>query len=240
MAPTMSSNYSFRSALGCAIDARWIDSQSTQADGELDIAVTANALHRRKQSPGLKYYGFLPVEGSWSKIIATSDWLQALTPAVPDLSRELLLNAPKPTLANLLMSTNHAEIIPIYSFSNGYLDQPYIFWEFVVSTLFADGVARIGYAQQLASNKTYVNNSRFTFTSCTEEACTWSCKDGWGSGAPNMPNICGGPPPTDGNYTEMSFRGDLTGSKQPLFPSSSSSPGNAKCFLAPSSFPVDY
>ena len=218
LAPVDHTDQSTRSALGCAVDARWADSQSSQADGPLDIAVTANVLHRRRQYPGLLGNRFLPVEGSWSRIVATLDWLQALTPTVPYLSPEFNLSTPGSTIANLLMSTSHFQIAPIDASSNRYYDHPYDFWEFVVSTLFADGVARVGYSQQLESDTIYVDGLRPTSSMpCSGDDCAGHCRNNTASGSPNQ-LICGGPPPDDSNYTVMGFRGDLANSKPlPLF-----------------------
>ncbi|KAL2042681.1 hypothetical protein N7G274_004440 [Stereocaulon virgatum] len=89
--------------------------------------------------------GFLAANpGDWKNIKVTMDWLEALTPTVPNLSPMLSLTSPASTIANLLMSTGHTQLLPVDSIENGYSSNPYQFWDFVIATYFAEGVARVG------------------------------------------------------------------------------------------------
>ena len=204
-------NVTGRSSLVCSVDARWVKTFTSQADGGSDIAVTAQIKSEGYALNGLSGYSFLPVNGSWSTITATTDWIQALLPTVPYLEPTLQLSRPASTLANILMNSNHAQIENT-TWPDGYLDRPYIFWEFVISTLFADGIARVGYAQQFDAS-VYVNPSDNTSRSCSGGQCTNSCKPSPGSGEPNTPNICAGPPPNETGFTLMSMQGSFQSGK---------------------------
>lgn len=205
LGPVDTSSNRTRSALGCAIDARWIDSLHIQDDGALDITIYAQSSYTSKPPPGLTGYGFLPIGTHWPRIRVNSEWLDALTPKVPFLLPDFQLSAPASTIANLLISTSHAQI-PSSSFPSDYLNnKPYHFWEYVVSTLFADGIARIGYTRQLSSIAIYVNGS---------DSTSRQCKYPIGS-----PSICHGPPPGNGkDYTVMELNGFNKASKfSPVF-----------------------
>ena len=217
MEPVVSPDATNRAALGCAVDARWADSTTNQTDGLTDIAITTDILRAGPTGTGFVSKASWPVTGSWSKVTATSEWLQALTPTLPYLSSALNLSIPATTLANLLMRANHFNIPPPDPAMGGYEVRPYKFWEFVVSTLFADALSRVGYAQQLDAQSTYVNGSIDISTSCDDGPCTFTCKIA-GPGAPNMWNICSGPPPSNGNFTQMALEGKILGSKSlPFF-----------------------
>ena len=69
------------------------------------------------------------------------------------------MTRPASTIANLLMSTNHTYFPPIDRVEDRYDANPYQFWEFVIATYFAEGVARVGYSQQLESAVHFVNGS---------------------------------------------------------------------------------
>ena len=117
LAPLMISNDTTRSALGCSIDARWDESHHVQSDGPLDTAISADVVGPRHDDSGGS--GFLPANNSdWKNIKATMDWLEALTPTVPYLSLTLDLTSPASTIANLLMSTGHTQILPVDSVEN--------------------------------------------------------------------------------------------------------------------------
>ena len=199
------SNATARSSLVCSVDARWVNTNTNQADGGSDIAITAQIDSEAQPSGGLSGYSFLPTSNSWSKITATDDWIQALLPTVPYLEPKLQLSQPASTLANILMSSNH-NLIGNTTWPDGYIKRPYIFWEFVISTLFADGIARIGYAQQFNAN-VYVKGSDNTTT---------LCKPNPGSGEPAPPAICPGPPPNEVSYTSMSMQGSFQSGKSSL------------------------
>ena len=156
--PLRTPNDTVRSALACSIDARWGDSNHIQADGPLDIAISADEGYRRRDDHSGSE--FLPANnGHWKHIKASMAWLDALTPTVPYLSRDLGLTISASTIANLLMSTGHIQLPPIDGFVRGHQDSPYQFWESLIATYFADGVARVGYSQQLDSPLFFVDGS---------------------------------------------------------------------------------
>ena len=95
------------------------------------------------------------------------DWLEALTPHVPYLSPTLNLTSPASTIANLSMSTGHTHFPSLDSVENGYGANPYQFWESVIATYFAEGVARVGYPQQLGSSVFFVEGSSAGTNKCT-------------------------------------------------------------------------
>ena len=203
LAPLSTPNDTSRSALACSIDARWAESYSTQSDGLLDIAISSELLSRRRQDVKGSGFGLLAANNSdWVDIKADMDWLAALTPVVPYLEPNLQLSKPASTIANLLMSTNHENIVPIDTISGGYGSAPYHFWEFLISAYFADGVSRVGYAQQLQSTAFYIDGSTTADSKCT-------------NGTVFTPEICSGPPPTDGQYTGLHLQGELIDSKSP-------------------------
>ena len=194
-----------RSSLACAVDARWVETYTNQADGGSDIAITAQIKTEGQIPGGMSGYAFLPVSDSWTTITATTDWIQALLLPVPYLESSVQLSQPASTLANLLMSSNHTRIEGT-SWPDGYRDRPYLFWEFVISTLFADGIARVGYAQQIDAN-VYVCGSDDTLRSCAGGQCSYECKPNPVAGGPTPPHICPGPPPNEAGYTMMSMQG---------------------------------
>lgn len=158
LAPLMNSNDTTRSALGRSIDARWDESHHVQSDGPLDIAISADVVGPRHDDSGGS--GFLPANNSdWKNIKATMDGLEVLTPTVHYLSPNLELTSRASTIANLLMCTGHTYFRPIDSVENGYSANPYQFWEFIIATYLAEGVARVGYSQQLESAVVFVDGS---------------------------------------------------------------------------------
>ena len=204
LAPLTNSNDTTRSALGCSIDARWDESHHVQSDGPLDIAISADVVGQRHDDSGGS--GFLPANNSdWKNIKATTDWLEALTPTVPYLSSTLDLTSPASTIANLFMSTRHTNFPPIERFENGYGANPYQFWESVVATYFAEGVARVGYSQQLESPVFYVERS-----SPGIDQCNISVPIVW-----HNVDICPEDRPKGVNLTAFSLQGQITGSKFP-------------------------
>lgn len=206
LAPLTNSNDTTRSALGCSIDARWDESHHVQADGPLDIAISADVVgQRHDDSTGSE---FLPANNSdWKNIKATMDWLEALTPTVPYLSPTLKLTSPASTIANLLMSTGHTEIPPINSVETGYSANPYQFWESTIAIYFAEGVARVGYSQQLGSPLFFVERS-----SPDTDQCTITVPIVW-----KNVDICPEDRPKGVNLTAFSLQGQITGSKLPQF-----------------------
>ena len=206
LAPLTNSNDTTRSALGCSIDARWDESHHVQSDGPLDIAISADVVGQRHDDSGGS--GFLPANNSdWKNIKATTDWLEALTPTVPYLSSTLDLTNPASTIANLFMSTGHTNFPPIESVENGYGDNPYQFWESVIATYFAEGVARVGYSQQLESPVFFVERS-----SPGTDQCNISIPVVW-----HNVDICPEDRPKGVNLTAFSLQGQITGSKFPQF-----------------------
>ena len=206
LAPLTNSNDTTRSALGCSIDARWDESHHVQSDGPLDIAISADVVGQRHDDSGGS--GFLPANNSdWKNIKATTDWLEALTPTVPYLSSKLNLTSPASTIANLFMSTDHASFPPIESVENGYGDNPYQFWESVIATYFAEGVARVGYSQQLESPVFFVERS-----SPSTDQCNISIPV-----VLHNVSICPEDRPKGVNLTAFSLQGQITGSKFPHF-----------------------
>ena len=147
LAPLISPDDTTRSALVCSIDARWANSRHVQADGLLNIAITADVMSQRYDNG--EGSGFLPdTTSNWKSMKATKEWLRALTPTTLYYFPTLNATRNVSTIASLLMSTNHAQIVPIDILDNGYIDEPYQFWEFVVATYFAEGAARVGYSKQ--------------------------------------------------------------------------------------------
>ena len=204
LAPLMNTNDKIRSALGCSIDARWDESHHVQSDGPLDIAISADVVGQRHDDGTGS--GFLPANNSdWKNIKATMDWLEALTPTVPYLSTKLELTSRASTIANLLMSTDHTRIPPIDSIENGYGANPYQFWESTIATYFAEGVARVGYSQQLESPVFYVERS-----SPGTDQCTVSVPVVW-----YHVDICPEDRPKEVNLTAFSLQGQITSSKFP-------------------------
>ena len=209
LAPLMNSNDTTRSALGCSIDARWDESHHVQSDGPLDIAISADVVGQRHDDGTGS--GFLPANNSdWKTIKATMDWLEALTPTVPYLSPTLELTSPASTIANLLMNTGHTQFPPIDSVENGYGANPYQFWESTIATYFAEGVARVGYSQQLESPVFFVEESSRGTDQCTISVPVIG----------HNVDICPEDRPTGVNLTAFSLQGQITGSKFPHFNSS--------------------
>ncbi|KAL8828196.1 MAG: hypothetical protein Q9191_002735, partial [Dirinaria sp. TL-2023a] len=156
--PLQTPNDTVRSALACSVDARWGDSNHTQADGLLDIAISADERYLRRDDRSGS--GFRPANNShWRHVKASMAWLDALTPTVPYLSPTLELTQSASTIANLLTSTGHTQLPPIDGFLRGHQDSPYEFWESLIATYFADGVARVGYSRQLDSPLFFVDGS---------------------------------------------------------------------------------
>ena len=167
LAPLTNSNDTTRSALGCSIDARWDESHHVQSDGPLDIAISADVVGQRHDDNGGSE--FLPASNSdWKDIKATTDWLKALTPNVPYLFPTLQLTSPASTIANLFMSTGHTHFPLLDSVENEYGANPYQFWESVITTYFAEGVARVGYSQQLESPVFFFEGSSAGTNQCTK------------------------------------------------------------------------
>ncbi|KAL8731086.1 MAG: hypothetical protein Q9181_004432 [Wetmoreana brouardii] len=172
LAPLTNSNDTTRSALGCSIDARWDESHHVQSDGPLNIAISADVIGARPDDSGGS--GFLPSNTSdWKNIKANMDWLEALTPIVPSLPSTSDLSNSTSTIADLLTTTNHMRILPIESAEDGYgvrsgNDSPYQFWEFLLATYFAEGVARVGYSEQLDSDVFFVDGVHPGTKDCVE------------------------------------------------------------------------
>lgn len=193
---------SIRSILACAVDARWVQAHSQQSDMVSWAAITATALHERPfKPPKMSYtsavetkdHAFLPTNGSWLRITANLDFLNALTPVVPYLSPTLDLTKKASTISNIFMSMGYRIIPPLTTLSKNeyYYNYNYNFYETAVSALVADGISRIGYSRQLESATFYANDTK-------DE------------------QIKSGPPPDAENFTEMQMDGDLLGSKPPL------------------------
>ena len=191
---------SIRSILACAVDARWVQAHSQQSDMVSNAAITAQALDERPFKPPKKNYtsavetkdhAFLPTNGSWLRISASLDFLNALTPVVPYLSPTQSLTKPASTISNIFMSMDYRIIPPLTTLSEYKYYYNYSFYETAVSTLVADGISRVGYSRQLESAIFYANGT-------------------------NDERIKSGPPPDAQNFTEMRMDGDLLGSKPPL------------------------
>ncbi|KAL8718078.1 MAG: hypothetical protein Q9225_004749 [Loekoesia sp. 1 TL-2023] len=171
LAPLNNSNDATRSALGCSIDARWGQSHHVQSDGPLNIAISADVIGPRPDDSGGS--GFLPSNTSdWENIKANMDWLEALTPIVPSYPSTSNLSNSTSTIADLLTKTDHTRFPPIDSVEDGYGvkfgSSPYQFWEFLVATYFAEGVARVGYSKQLDSAAFSVDGSHTDANGCVE------------------------------------------------------------------------
>ncbi len=206
LAPLTNSNDTTRSALGCSIDARWDESHHVQSDGPLDIAISADVVDQRHDDSGGSE--FLPANNSdWKNIKATMDWLEALTPDVPYLSPTLNLTSPASTIANLFMSTGHTHFPSLDSVENGYGANPYQFWESVIATYFAEGVARVGYSQQLGSPVFFVEGSSAGTNQCTRYIPV---------PGRNI-DTCSEDRPTGINLTAFSLQGQIMGSEFPQF-----------------------
>ncbi|KAL9594649.1 MAG: hypothetical protein Q9179_005302 [Wetmoreana sp. 5 TL-2023] len=99
------------------------------------------------------------------------DWLEALTPIVPSPSTSDLSDSYS-TIADLLTMTSHARFPPIDSVEDGYGvksgDSPYQFWEFLLATYFAEGLARVGYSEQLDSDIFFVDGLHPGTNDCVE------------------------------------------------------------------------
>ena len=202
LGPLASPYETVRSALVCSIDAWWGDSNHIQSDGPLDIAISADVTHARHYDGSGSW--FLPANNShWKHIKASMAWLDGLTPTVPYLSSTLALTRSASTIANLLMSTGHTQLLPIDNFEHGYQDAPYQFWEFLIATYFADGVARVGYSQQLNSPLFFVEGSDREGHDCVKNIFFARCDV----------NTCPEERPQSANLTAFSLEGQLTGSK---------------------------
>lgn len=193
---------SIRSILACTVDARWAQAHSQQIDGVSASAITAKALDERPFTPPKKSYtspvetkdhAFLPTNGSWLRITANLDFLNALTPVVPYLSPTQTLTKPASTISNIFMSMGYKIIPPSppTTLSEYKYKYNYNFYETAVSTLVADGISRIGYSRQLESATFYADGTKDEL-------------------------IKSGPPPDAENFTEMQMDGDLLSSKPPL------------------------
>ncbi|KAL8635260.1 MAG: hypothetical protein Q9228_007231 [Teloschistes exilis] len=189
---------SIRSILACAVDARWAQASSQQSDRYLNAAITTRALDQRPSKLPKKSYtspvesqdhAFLPKNGSWLRITADLDFLNALTPVVPYLSPTLSLTTPASTISNIFMSMNYRIIPP----TKHILDYNYNFYETAVSTLVADGISRIGYSRQLESTTFYANGTNYAPDNQIQQI------------------IKSGPPPDAENFTEMQLDGNLLG-----------------------------
>ena len=203
LAPLEKSSDTFRQAVACSIDARWGDSHHVQADGPLNIAISADVTHQRHDDGTGS--GFWPANNKhWNHIKASMAWLDAITPTVPYLSPELELTKNASTIANLLMSTGHGPIIPIQNYTDSYQDNPYQFWESLIATYFADGVARIGYSQQLDSDLFYVEGS--------DLGLNHECVKFVDIAAHNV-STCPKDRPKSADFTPFLLTGTLTGSK---------------------------
>ena len=202
LAPLINPNDTTRTALGCSIDARWDESHHVQSDGPLDITITADIVNPRPDDSGGSM--FLPANNTdWTNIKATMDWLEALTPTVPYLSPTLNLTGPASTIANLFMSTAHAHFPRIDSVEDGYSANPYQFWEFVIATYFAEGIARVGYSQQQGSAVFFVDGS-YPGTG----QCTVFIPPAW-----HTLDICAEDRPQGINLTPFSLKGQIMASK---------------------------
>ena len=193
---------SIRSILACAVDARWAQARSQQSDMVSYAAITTEALDERPFKPPktsctspveTKDHAFLPTNGSWLRITANLDFLNALTPNVSYLSPTQDLTKPASTISNIFMSMGYGIIppSPLTNLSEYKHYYNYSFYETAVSTLVADGISRIGYSRQLESATFYANGTKDEL-------------------------IKSGPPPDAENFTEMQMDGDLLGSKPPL------------------------
>lgn len=191
---------SIRSILACAIDARWVQAHSQQSDRVSDSAITTTALGERPFNPPKggytsaiepKDHAFLPTNGSWLRLTANLDFLNATILVVPYLSPTQDLTNPASTISNILMSMGYRIISPLTTLSDYEHYYNYDFYETAVSILVADGISRIGYSRQLES-------STFNAKGIKDEL------------------INSGPPPDAENFTEMQMDGDLLGSKPPL------------------------
>ncbi|KAL8742117.1 MAG: hypothetical protein Q9190_005359 [Brigantiaea leucoxantha] len=202
LSPLESPNSTVRSVLACSVDARWGDSNHIQADGPLDIAISADVRHPRRDDGSES--GYLPANSShWKHIKASMAWLDALTPTVPYLSLGLDLTKSATTIANLLMITGHNQLPPIDGFDRRQQDSPYGFWESLISTYFADGVARVGYSRQLDSPFFFVDGSNQVGGDCVKPIpIVWV----------NV-STCVDDKPESANLTAFSLEGRLTGSK---------------------------
>ena len=199
MANTSSSS---RSILACAVDARWAQAYSQQSDIVSNAAITTEPLDERPFKPRKKSYtspvetkdhAFLPTNGSWLRITANLDFLNALTQNVSYLSPMQNLTKPASTISNIFMSMGYRIIpsSPLTTLSEYNHYYNYNFYETAVSTLVADGISRIGYSRQLESATFYANGTKDKL-------------------------IESGPPPDAENFTEMQMDGNLLGSKPPL------------------------
>ncbi len=135
-----------RVAFGCSIDARWTDS-ITSYDGQAPHE--ARILHTRPHGVDRE---FLPDSSHWKSIVVDPDWLAALSPPVPKndpgyepwgpSTMESIFNATGlPTWASSqknLSSTNQTYVW------NNHGPSAIIFTEYVVATVFADGLSRVG------------------------------------------------------------------------------------------------
>ncbi|KAF7506008.1 hypothetical protein GJ744_012355 [Endocarpon pusillum] len=198
LGPLASLNETMRPALACSIDARWGDSNHIQSDGPLNIAITADVRYPRHDDRSGS--GFLPANDShWKHIKASMAWLDALTPTIPYQSPALNLTRPASTIANLLMSTGHIKLRPIDSVEHGYKDAPYQFWESLIATYFADGVARVGYSRQLSSPLHFVEGSDRGGPDCIKNITI----------AKHNVNTCPEDRPKSANLTAFSLEGQL-------------------------------
>ena len=202
LGPLSSPKETVRPALACSIDVRWGDSNHIQSDGPLDIAITADVRHPRHDDGSGS--GFLPANNShWKHIKASKVWLDALTPTVPYLSPALALTRGASTIANLLWTTEHRQLQSIDSFEHGYQDAPYQFWESLIATYFADGVARVGYSRQLSSPFFFVEGSDREGRDCVKNIFV----------ARRNVSTCPEGKPKSANLTAFSLEGQLNGSK---------------------------
>ena len=209
MAP-LEPNTTHRESLAYSIDARWIDTVNSQSDGLLDIAISAEIFD---PTTGSATSILEPAAKNWTPISANEDWLNALLPHLPYITPDLQLSLPATTLANLLMRSNHSLLGPKSQYPND--DEPYFFWEFVISTLFADAISRLGFAKQLESDFTYVTDSDNT-NPCVGTGCYMGCKVNPGPGDAPIPNLCNGPPPQETGFTKQTLQAKLVNGK--LYP----------------------
>ena len=206
LAPLNNSKDTSRSALACSIDARWDESYHVQSDGPLDNAITVDVVGPRHDDG--EGSGFLPANNSgWKNIKANIDWLEALTPISPFSYSKLNLTSNVSTIAHLLMSTDHALFAPTDSDKNEFKANPYHFWEFLIAAYFADGVARIGYAQQLESAAIFVERPDSEAHRCVFLTPPASL---------NL-DICPEDRPKGVNLTAFSLQGRITNSELPQF-----------------------
>ena len=105
------------------------------------------------------------------------------------------------------MSTGHVQPLPIDHFEHGYQDNPYQFGESLIATYFADGVARVGYSQQLASPLVYVEGSDREEDDCIKNIFF----------ARRNVSTCLEDRPQSANLTAFSLEGQLTSSEFPPF-----------------------